>query len=78
MDVIRPFAGKALLNKKNKLVSADAALRNIRVIVLYFTGSWCSQYKEVTSILKDIHEVLQTGSLSKTKCRLTGFILGRD
>ncbi|KAH7970394.1 hypothetical protein HPB49_006172 [Dermacentor silvarum] len=49
------FRGKSLLKKDGTTISADGALRNKRLICLYFAAQWCPPCRTFTPLLADAY-----------------------
>ncbi|XP_075731051.1 nucleoredoxin-like protein 2 [Rhipicephalus microplus] len=49
------FRGKTLLKKDGTTISADGALRNKRLICIYFAAQWCPPCRVFTPILANAY-----------------------
>ena len=53
------LAGQQLLRKDEKVVSADTALEEKKIIAFYFSAHWCPPCKQFTPILRDFYQEVQ-------------------
>ncbi|UMM30861.1 hypothetical protein L5515_012574 [Caenorhabditis briggsae] len=53
------FAGKALINQKGEEINAEEALKDKKIVGLYFSAMWCGSCRQFTPKLKRFYEALK-------------------